>query len=63
MIPLEKIMLDSDSPFLAPQEFRGKRNEPMYVRYIARKIAEIKKISGEEVEKVTDLNASQFFEI
>ncbi len=63
MIPLDKIMLDSDSPFLSPQEFRGKRNEPSHIRYIARKIAEIKGISGEEVEKVTDENARKFFEL
>jgi TatD DNase family protein len=61
MIPLERIMLDSDSPFLAPQEYRGKRNEPAYVRYIARKIAEIKGISAEEAEKATDVNAKNFF--
>lgn len=61
MIPLDKIMLDSDAPFLAPQEFRGKRNEPAYVKYIAEKIAEIKQISVEEVERTTDKNAAKFF--
>jgi TatD DNase family protein len=63
MIPLDRIMLDSDSPYLAPQEFRGKRNEPTYVKYIAQKIADIKEISGEKVEKVTDQNAEKFFGI
>ena len=61
MIPLDKIMLDSDSPFLAPQEFRGERNEPIFIKYIAKKIAEIKKISISEVEKITDENAEKFF--
>lgn len=61
MIPFDRIMLDSDSPFLAPQEFRGKRNEPMNVSHIAEKIAEIKGISPEEVEIATDKNASEFF--
>jgi TatD DNase family protein len=61
MIPLDRIMLDSDSPFLAPQAMRGKRNEPIYIRYIAEKIAEIKEISVEEVEKMTDENAERFF--
>lgn len=61
MIPLERTMLDSDSPFLAPQQARGKRNEPSYVRYIAEKIAEIKEISIEKVEKTTDENANEFF--
>lgn len=63
MIPLERIMLDSDSPFLSPQEFRGKRNEPSYVKYIAEKIVEVKKVSASEVEKVTDENARAFFKI
>jgi len=61
MIPLDKMMLDSDAPFLAPQEFRGKRNEPMYVKFIAEKIARVKEISVEEVERVTDGNAMKFF--
>lgn len=61
MVPLDRIMLDSDSPFLAPQEMRGKRNEPAYIRYVADKIAEIKKISVAEVEKMTDENAENFF--
>jgi len=63
LVPLDKIMLDSDAPFLAPQEFRGKRNEPMYICHIAKKIAQIKEISVKEVEKVTDKNAKKFFGI
>ena len=63
MIPLDRIMLDSDSPFLAPQAMRGKRNEPAYIRYIVEKIAEIKGISGADVERITDLNAIKFFGI
>lgn len=63
MIPSERLMLDSDSPFLAPQTKRGKRNEPAYVRYIAERIAEIKEISVEEVEKETDANARSFFSL
>ncbi|OGI26312.1 MAG: hypothetical protein A3J76_03540 [Candidatus Moranbacteria bacterium RBG_13_45_13] len=63
MIPLDRIMLDSDAPFLAPQCRRGKRNEPMLIRHIADKIAEIKGISAEEVEKATDKNAEKFFGI
>jgi TatD DNase family protein len=63
MISLDRIMLDSDSPFLAPQKYRGKRNEPIYIRYIAEKIAEIKEISVKQVERVTDENAEIFFGI
>lgn len=62
-IPLDRLMLDSDSPLLAPQAKRGKRNEPAYTRYIAEKIAEIKEISVAEAEKVTDENAKKFFRI
>jgi TatD DNase family protein len=61
MIPLDKIMLDSDSPFLAPQAWRGKRNEPSHIKYIADKIAEIKGISVLEIERATDENAIRFF--
>jgi len=61
MIPLDKIMLDSDAPFLAPQEVRGKRNEPINVLYIAKKIAEIKGLGTEIVLRATDENAVKFF--
>jgi TatD DNase family protein len=60
-IPLDKIMLDSDSPFLAPQEMRGKRNEPIFVKYIVKKISQIKNVSEKEVETATDGNAKEFF--
>ena len=63
MIPLGRIMLDSDCPFLAPQEMRGKRNEPAYIKYIAEKIAEIKGLSTAQVERATDENAGKFFKI
>jgi TatD DNase family protein len=63
MVPLDRIMLDSDSPYLAPQAMRGKRNEPANVRYIAEKIAEIKGISVAQTEKETDENADKFFGI
>ncbi|MCX6762931.1 MAG: TatD family hydrolase [Candidatus Moranbacteria bacterium] len=63
MVPLDRIMLDSDSPYLAPQAMRGKRNEPANVRYIAEKIAEIKGISVAQTEKETDENAEKFFGI
>ena len=63
MIPLDKIMLDSDAPFLAPQELRGKRNEPINVIYIAKYIAKIKGKKTEEAEIITDRNAQKFFSI
>ena len=61
--PLDRIMIDTDCPFLAPQIYRGKRNEPAYAVEIAKKIAEIKKIPLEEVEKITSENANCFFNL
>jgi TatD DNase family protein len=63
IIPLDRMMLDSDSPFLAPQKFRGKRNEPAHIRYIAERIAEIKQISAQEVFLATDISAANFFRL
>ena len=60
-IPLEKIMIETDSPYLTPKPHRGKRNEPFMVKYVAQKIAEIKKISIEEVAHTTTKNAEEFF--
>jgi len=60
-IPLENILIETDAPFLAPVPFRGKRNEPAYVRYVAEKIAEIKKVPLEIVASVTTHNACLLF--
>ncbi|OGD65520.1 hypothetical protein A2215_02600 [Candidatus Berkelbacteria bacterium RIFOXYA2_FULL_43_10] len=60
-IPLGSIMLETDSPLLAPQPYRGKRNEPAYVVEVAKKIAEIKNISLSEVEQSTTKKAESFF--
>lgn len=62
-IPLEKIMIETDSPYLTPESFRGKRNEPSYVRHIARKIAEIKNTPLEIISQKTTQNARKFFSI
>lgn len=58
-IGLEHIVLETDAPYLAPAPFRGKRNEPAYVRYVAEKIAELHGISVEEVDRITTNNAHQ----
>ncbi len=62
-IPLEKIMIETDCPFLSPQIYRGQRNEPAYVVKVAEKIAEIKGLSVEEVARQTTQNARSFFNI
>jgi TatD DNase family protein len=60
-IDLKHIVLETDAPYLAPVPFRGKRNEPAYLKNIAQKIADIKGCSLEEVAKITTENAEQLF--
>lgn len=60
---IENIVLETDAPFLAPVPFRGKRNEPTYLSYIAEKIAEIKNMSAYEVGEITTGNAKKVFGI
>ncbi len=59
--PLEKILTETDSPYLSPHPFRGKRNEPANIPLIAEKIAEVKKITPAQVARQTTQNASQLF--
>jgi TatD DNase family protein len=61
--PIDKIMLETDSPFVTPVPFRGKRNEPLYVKEVSKKISEIKNIDYKEVAKITTANALRFFNI
>lgn len=63
VLPLEKIVIETDCPYLTPVPFRGKRNEPIYTKYIAEEIAKIKNISVEEVIKVTTENAKKIYGI
>jgi TatD DNase family protein len=60
-VPLDKLMVETDCPYLAPEPYRGERNEPLYVKYIAEKVAEVKGMSYEEVEQQTTENALRFF--
>jgi TatD DNase family protein len=62
-IDLSKILLETDSPWLAPQEMRGKRNEPAFLLFIAKKIAELKGISLEELAEATTENAKEIFQL
>lgn len=58
---LEHLVLETDAPYLSPVPFRGKRNESSYVVHVAQKIAELKKISIEEVDEITTANAKKIF--
>jgi TatD DNase family protein len=60
-ISLDHIVLETDAPYLTPVPFRGKRNEPSYIQYVAEKIAEIKGISIDEVVEITTQNAKKIF--
>ena len=60
-LPLEKIVLETDCPYLTPVPFRGKRNEPVYTKYVAEEVARIKEISVEEVVKITTENAKKIY--
>jgi TatD DNase family protein len=60
-VPLERIVLETDCPYLAPVPHRGKRNEPAYLRLIAEKVAQIKNISVEELAEKTTENACNLF--
>lgn len=62
-VPLDKIMIETDCPYLAPVPHRGERNEPAYVKFVAEKIAEIRKITFEKVERATTENAERLFRI
>jgi TatD DNase family protein len=62
-LPLEKILLETDAPYLTPIPHRDKRNEPLYVKYVAEKIAEIKEIKFKEVAQQTTKNARELFGI
>ena len=62
-VPLDRFMIETDSPYLAPEPERGKENEPAFVEHIARGIAEIRGVSYDEVARVTTENARKFFNI
>lgn len=59
--PLERLLLETDCPYLAPEPFRGKRNDSRHLSYVAEEIARLKKVTAEEVIRVTEENARTFY--
>ena len=62
-LPLDKLLIETDGPYLSPHPFRGKRNEPAYLKYIAEKIAELKGLSLDEIARTTTENAKKLFRL
>ena len=62
-IPIEFLLVETDSPYLTPEPFRGRPNKPVYVEYTARKVAELKGMDYEDVARITCENAKRFFGI
>ncbi len=63
LVPMEKMLIETDSPYLTPEPFRGKRNTPAMVKFVAERISQIKGISYEDVTKITYKNANEIFNI
>ena len=61
ILPLEKILIETDSPYLAPVPNRGKKNEPSFLSYTAQKLADIKDVSKKEITKITTKNFNNLF--
>ena len=62
-VPLEKLMIETDAPYLTPVPHRGERNDSSYVRLVAEKIAQIKGLTTQEVENATTANGKRLFKI
>ena len=62
-LPIERMVLETDSPYLTPVPFRGKRNESSYLTYIAEKLAEVKGMSVEDVARITTENSKAVFKV
>ena len=63
MVPLDRILIETDSPYLSPEPHRGKRNDSRNVKYIAEKIANVKQMDIEEIANITCNNAKMLFKI
>lgn len=63
MVPLEKLLLETDAPYMTPVPYRGKENQPAYVKFVAQEIAALRNISFEEVANATTANAKRLLGI
>ena len=63
LVPMDKILIETDSPYLSPEPYRGKRNDSRNVKYVAQKISEVRNLFVEEVAKITYQNACNVFKI
>ena len=62
-VPIDRIMIETDSPYMTPEPYRGQRNEPVLVQYVAQRIAEIKNMKVERVAEITTETARKFFRL
>lgn len=63
IVPLDRLLLETDCPYMTPVPYRGKRNEPKYVNIVAEYIADLRGISKSDLVKVTDENTKRFYNI
>lgn len=63
MIPLNKILVETDAPYLTPDPYRGKKNYPKFIMYTVKKLAELKNMPVEEMIRITNKNARKLFNL
>lgn len=63
LVPLDKMLIETDAPYLSPEPNRGKRNEPSYVRFVAQELASLREMPFEEIAEITTKNAHQIFRL
>jgi len=63
LLPINKLLIETDSPYLSPVPFRGKKNEPSFIKYTLKKLAEIKDIKIDDIEKITNKNFNTLFNL